>query len=303
MNSLEQFFHILYHYDLAKEEHRRQGRTSPIESPILTMSFDFPDVDPPIVNAPLFVEVKVLVLHLRTQLSAMIRSCRLPKHVEYSEAGLTANTESNDDMKTNETHSIPFEMVSTQTPPIRLYHNPKHVEYSEAGSTTKTESNDDIETNESNSIPFEMVSTQTPPIRLYHHPKHVEYSEAGLTTNIESNDDMETNESNSIPFEMVSTQTPPIRSCHHPKHLEYSKAGLTTNTFVKITRNLANIVGIDRGLMVCRGCMRQIHHDPEYTSHRDYIAPKKAKKEHVLNNLKIEMVGFNQSETKETSEL
>src|SRR3990170_1338056 len=52
MNSLEQFFHILYHYDLAKEENRRKGRTTPIKSPKLTMSFDFPDVDPPVVIVP-----------------------------------------------------------------------------------------------------------------------------------------------------------------------------------------------------------------------------------------------------------
>ncbi|CAG8502944.1 8778_t:CDS:2 [Funneliformis mosseae] len=92
-----------------------------------------------------------------------------------------------------------------------------------------------------------------------------------------------------IPIKM---ETPSIGPCHHPKHVEYEELGLTKNSFVRITKNLAKVVGIDRGLMICRGCVKQTHHDTEYTSHQDYISPKKARKDKMLKNLKIDMFGF-----------
>ena len=176
MNSLEQFFHILYHYDLAKEENRRKGRTTPVKSPKLTMSFDFPDVDPPISNVP------------------------------------------------NE-RLTDAEVVEGQT---NLYKDNK---------------------NNDNGVRSRSRSRSSSP-----NGPHVNNDEV---TTEDSNDDVATNESD----HSTSSQTPPARICHHPKHRVYRKKGLTTSTFVKITKNLAFIVGIDDDSIICRGCMKASHRD------------------------------------------
>ncbi|RIA95532.1 hypothetical protein C1645_816626 [Glomus cerebriforme] len=215
MNSLEQFFHILYNYDLAKEENRRKGRSTPIKSPKLTMSFDFPDVDPPTVNATHEI------------LSEM--------EVEDEEQANLYND--------NDIHDISV-------------HNRSRSHSRSSSPNSSLVSNDEITSED------------------------VKMTDASIDGGMSSESD--------------SASSQNTRLCHHPKHRLYKRRGLTTNSFVKITKNLAPIVGIDYDLIICRGCMKQTHHDKEYTSHQDYIAPKKAKKEHMLNNLKIEMVGFNQ---------
>ncbi|CAG8620140.1 14945_t:CDS:2 [Funneliformis caledonium] len=48
MNSLEQFHHALYTFEKAKKEKEITGSSEEVESPILNMDFDFPDVPPPI---------------------------------------------------------------------------------------------------------------------------------------------------------------------------------------------------------------------------------------------------------------
>ncbi|CAB4395902.1 hypothetical protein RhiirA5_496910 [Rhizophagus irregularis] len=210
MNSLEKFFQILYNYDMAKEENRRKGKAFPVKSPRLTMSFDFPDVDPPIVNAP---------------------------------------------------HEILFDME--ETPNLHDNNNDEMQNRSRSHSISSSPNNSII------SISSDDVMSED-----------VKMTDASIDGGLTSESD--------------SNTSPTTRTCHHPKHRIYKRRGLTTNSFVKITKNLASIVGIDDNLIICRGCMKQSHQDKEYTSHQDYIAPKKAKKEHMLNNLKIEMVGFNQ---------
>jgi hypothetical protein len=63
--------------------------------------------------------------------------------------------------------------------------------------------------------------------------------------------------------ESDSNTSPTTRTCHHPKHRIYKRRGLTTNSFVKITKNLASIVGVEDNLIICRGCMKQSHQDKE----------------------------------------
>src|SRR3954454_24762347 len=168
MNSLEQFFHILYHYDLAKEENRKKGRTAPIKSPKLTMSFDFPDVDPPISNVP------------NERLS--------DAEVVEGQTNLSKDNKDNDNSVRNRSHS------RSSSPNCPVVSN---------NEVTSEDSNDDVATSESD-----------------------------------------------------SSQTSPSIICRHPKHRSYRKKGLTTNTFVKITKNLALIVGIDDESTICRGCMK-----------------------------------------------
>jgi hypothetical protein len=177
MNSLEQFFHILYHYDLAKEENRRKGRTTPVISPKLTMSFDFPDVDPPISNAP---------------------------HETLSDAEVEGQKNLYKDNKDNDNN---------------------------VGNGNRSRSR-------SSSPDGPLVSDDE------------------VTSTSEDDEDDMTSESDS-----TSSQTPPSRKCYHPKHRVYRKKGLTTNTFVKITKNLALIIGINDDLIICRGCMKQSHRD------------------------------------------
>ncbi len=208
MNSLEQFFHILYHHDLAKEENRRKGRTTPIKSPKLTMSFDFPDVDPPIVIVP---------------------------HEYLSDEEKVVEKEVVEEVVEEVLEELVEEVVEG---PKNLYNYQSSL-YSSVSSRSRSSSlngssviNDDVASDE-----IKMMDA--------------------------SNDDVETKENDFTSFKLISSQTPSIRSCHHPKHMVYKKSGLTTDTFVKITRNLAIIVGIDPGLMICRGCMKQSHQDNE----------------------------------------
>ncbi|GBB90507.1 hypothetical protein RclHR1_01750006 [Rhizophagus clarus] len=208
MNSLEQFFCILYNYDLAKEENRKKGKASPIKSPKLPMNFDFSDVAPPIVNAP---------------------------------------------------HEILSDM--------------------EAEDVEKTNSHDDNNA------------------EVHNHSRSLSPNDSFISSDDIASEDVKMTDASidgEVSSESDSTTSPTTKSCHHPKHRIYKRRGLTTHSFVKITKNLASIVGIDDNLIICRGCMKQSHQDKDYTSHQDYVAPKKAKKEHMLNNLKIEMVGFNQ---------
>jgi hypothetical protein len=181
MNSLEQFFQILYNYDMAKEENRRKGKVSPIKSPKLTMSFDFPDVDPPIVNAPHEILSDV--------------------EVEDEE-----NTNSHDN-NNNEIHNRSRSHSCSSSP------------------------------NESFVSSDEVAS------------EDIKMTGASIDGGVTSESD--------------STTSPNSRICHHPKHRIYKRRGLTTNSFVKITKNLASIVGIDDNLIICRGCMKQTHQDKE----------------------------------------
>src|SRR3954447_247818 len=172
MNSLEQFFHALYNYDLAKERNRKKGRTATVKSPKLTMSFDFPDVDPPIVNAP---------------------------------------------------HEILYDVEVEEEPSL----------YSDIRFCTSSPNCSFISNDEVTSEDVKMTDS--------------------------SIDDMMTSESD---YSILS-QTTPSRTCYHPKHNMYEKEGLTTDTFVKITKNLAPIVEINDEFIICRGCMKQTHQDPE----------------------------------------
>ena len=177
MNSLEKFFHILYNYELAKQENRRKGRLTPVKSPKLTMSFDFPDVDPPIANAP--------------------------HEIIYSEDEEQTNLD--DNSNNNEIHNLPHS-CSCSSPPNSSF-----------------ASSDEVTTEDD-----KMTDTS---------------SIDGETTSESDSDNSGT--------------------CHHPKHRIYKKRGLTTNSFVKITRKLALIVGIDNDLTICRGCVKQTHRDSE----------------------------------------